>query len=268
MNNALITFLPKKEDANQPGDYRPICLIHSFTKIITKMMAHRLAPELHAMVDINQSAFIQRCSIHDNFMFVRASAKTFKQKKIPKLLLKLDIVKAFNTISWPFILHVLQQRGFGPRWSYWLSPLRSTASTRILLNGETGRPIDVERGLRQRDPILSMVFILAMDVLHRIMTQVAKNGLLQLIGHCLIAHQCSLYADDAILIISPTVQDLVAVTTILEVFGQASSLRTNMSKWTITPIYDPTILALPNCQLPYHLPWDPTVYNPTMEDRS
>lgn len=33
INNALITLLPKKADAQAPGDYRPICLIHSFSKL-------------------------------------------------------------------------------------------------------------------------------------------------------------------------------------------------------------------------------------------
>lgn len=32
INNALITLLPKTADANEPADYRPICLIHSFAK--------------------------------------------------------------------------------------------------------------------------------------------------------------------------------------------------------------------------------------------
>lgn len=56
LNNALITLLPKKVEAEEPGDYRPICLIHSFTKIMAKMMARRLALELDKLVDVNQSA--------------------------------------------------------------------------------------------------------------------------------------------------------------------------------------------------------------------
>lgn len=72
----------------------------------------------------------------------------FKQKNMAKLLLKLDIGKAFDTISWPFLMQVLQHRGFGPRWRNWLALLLSTASTRVLLNGKPGRPIDLERGLR------------------------------------------------------------------------------------------------------------------------
>lgn len=39
-----------------------------------------------------------------------------RKRKIPMLLLKLDISKAFDTLSWPFLLDVLAARGFGPRW--------------------------------------------------------------------------------------------------------------------------------------------------------
>lgn len=88
-NNALITLLPKKTEAKTAADYRPICLIHSFAKVVAKMMALRLAPELNRLVDVNQSAFIRKCSTHDNFKFVQTSAKVFKQRRMPKLLLKL-----------------------------------------------------------------------------------------------------------------------------------------------------------------------------------
>lgn len=210
INNALVTLLPKKVDAEEASDYRPICLIHSFTKILAKMMAGRLAPELETMVDVNQSAFIKRRSIHDNFKFVQTSAKLFKQRKTAKLLLKLDIAKAFDTVSWPFLLQVLEHRGFGPRWRNCIALLLSTASTRILLNGEPGQPIDLVRGLRQGDPLSPMLFILVMDVFHRLLSHAAQQALLKPIGHRAIAHQCSLYADDAILFVTPTVQDLMA----------------------------------------------------------
>jgi hypothetical protein len=39
LNSALLTFLPKKEVAELPGDFRPISLIHSVAKLITKVLA-------------------------------------------------------------------------------------------------------------------------------------------------------------------------------------------------------------------------------------
>jgi hypothetical protein len=50
LNSAYINLLPKTAVAIEVKDYRPISLIHSFTKIITKDMANRLAIKLPTMV--------------------------------------------------------------------------------------------------------------------------------------------------------------------------------------------------------------------------
>ena len=60
LNSAYITLLPKKEGAEQPKDFRPISLVHSFAKLVTKLLANRLAPRLQQIVSPNQSAFIKR----------------------------------------------------------------------------------------------------------------------------------------------------------------------------------------------------------------
>lgn len=139
--------------------------------------------------------------------------------------------------------------------------LLSTASTRILLNGDPGRPIDAARGLRQGDPLSPMIFILAMDVLHRLMTHAANQNLLQPIGHRSISHQCSLYADDVILFISPIDQDLAVTTGILDIFGMAMGLRTNMAKCTITPIAcSEEDITRTQSYLPYQLEGFPITY--------
>jgi len=52
LNSAYITLLPKKDGVDQPKDFRPISLVHSFTKLITKMMANRLAGRLQQMVSL------------------------------------------------------------------------------------------------------------------------------------------------------------------------------------------------------------------------
>jgi hypothetical protein len=50
LNSACITLLPRREDADQPKDFRPISLVHSFAKLVTKLLANRLAPKLQQMV--------------------------------------------------------------------------------------------------------------------------------------------------------------------------------------------------------------------------
>ena len=52
LNSAYITLLPKKEGAEQPKDFRPISLVHSFAKLVTKLLANRLAPRLQQIVSL------------------------------------------------------------------------------------------------------------------------------------------------------------------------------------------------------------------------
>jgi hypothetical protein len=49
-------------------DYRPISLIHSFVKLVAKLLANGLTPHLPNLVSINQSAFVKGRSIQDNFL--------------------------------------------------------------------------------------------------------------------------------------------------------------------------------------------------------
>ena len=83
--------MPKKADARAVGDYRPVSLIHSLSKIFSKLLANRLAPVLPTLVSKCQSAFVQKRSIHDNFMHVQNLIKDLYCRNIPGLFLKLDI---------------------------------------------------------------------------------------------------------------------------------------------------------------------------------
>uniref|UniRef100_A0A453EL19 Reverse transcriptase domain-containing protein n=1 Tax=Aegilops tauschii subsp. strangulata TaxID=200361 RepID=A0A453EL19_AEGTS len=64
LNQALITLLPKRADANGLGDYRPISLIHIVAKVLAKPLSLRLAPKLNNLVSNVQNAFIPGRSLH------------------------------------------------------------------------------------------------------------------------------------------------------------------------------------------------------------
>lgn len=114
--------------------------------------------------------------------------------------------------------------------------LVSTASTRVLLNGEPGKIIHNARGLRQGDPLSPLLFIILMEVLQRLFKRAVACGVLSPPPCPAIHHQCSLYADDIVLFISPQVQDLVTTKELLSFFGDCSGLRTNFAKSLIAPI--------------------------------
>ena len=116
-------LLPKNCNACEPKDYRPITLVHSFGKLLSKLLSIRLAPELRKLIAANQNAYIKGRSIMDNFKYVQRAVVLLRKKKIPKLLLKLDISKAFDTVSWSFLLEPLDAWGFGIRWRRWIAAI-------------------------------------------------------------------------------------------------------------------------------------------------
>jgi hypothetical protein len=107
INTASIILLPKKEDPNQLTDFRPISLIHSFAKILTKILELRLAPRMDELIGPAQSAFIRRRRIQENFLYIQGVVKKLHRSKTPAMLLKIDIAKAFDTVSWEFLLDLL-----------------------------------------------------------------------------------------------------------------------------------------------------------------
>ena len=82
-----------------------------------------------------------------------------------------------------------------------------------------------------------MLFIIAMDVLHRLFQKAAADGVMRKMEPPEIKFQCSLYVDDVILFIRPHVQEARAVKQILHIFAEASGLETNLAKCPITLIY-------------------------------
>jgi hypothetical protein len=113
LNQALITLIPKKEDATLVGDFRPISLVHSFSKLFSKLLANILKFRLGELVGANQSAFVIGRCLHDNFILVRQLARNINSRREKGVLIKLDLTRAFDSISWAFLFEVLRGLGFG-----------------------------------------------------------------------------------------------------------------------------------------------------------
>nr|AAU93576.1 hypothetical protein [Oryza sativa Japonica Group] len=233
LNDALISLLPKKDEAVDVRDFRPISLIHSFGKLFSKIMASRLSPLLDGLVEANQSVFVA-----DLFMTTFAMSSSWQGLSMP------DALPAFFSrwtlrrllTRWPFLLEVLAHLGFSQCWRDWISLILSASSSRVLINGVSGPRFLHRRGLRQGDPLSPMLFILVMEVLNAMLCKASDSGGFLPLNDRTLRHRVSLYADDLVLFLSPVQQDLEFIQGILSVFGAASGLRTNFAKCSITPI--------------------------------
>lgn len=176
LNRANITMIPKNEGANEVGDFRPISIINLIPKILTKILATRLSRFLPDLISIRQSAFIKGRQISENFVTTREMLQHISHVKSPAFFFKIDFTKAFDSINWDFILNVMRTRGFPSQWVNWIEHLLKSSSSRVVINGESTPYFQHKKGLRQGDPLSTLLFVLAVDVLQR-MIQAANSTL-------------------------------------------------------------------------------------------
>jgi hypothetical protein len=113
---------------------------------------------------------------------VQGSVKLLHVRKIPTILLKVDIARAFDSVSWQFPLEIMEFVDFSRTWGYWTSVLLSSASTRVLMNGNPGERTSHSKGLQQGDPLSPMLFLLIMEGLSALICKADKWSLLQPLG--------------------------------------------------------------------------------------
>jgi hypothetical protein len=149
---------------------------------------------------------------------------------------QIDIAKAFDTVSWPFLLMLLHYMGLSGQWVNCISVLLSSTSTWILLNGTPGQCICHARDLRQGDPLSPFLFLLMMETLNALFQLIETRGLFTLMHSPSIRYHVSLYAEDMVAFVAPTEWDIESTHTFLEILAVVTSLHMNVIKCQFNPI--------------------------------
>ncbi|GJS20669.1 RNA-directed DNA polymerase, eukaryota, partial [Tanacetum coccineum] len=230
-NSSFIALIPKVPDAKFVNDYRPISLIGSVYKVVTKIMANRLALVIADIVSETQSAFVAERQILDGPFILNEVLHWCKKKNKKAMFFKVDFAKAYDSVRWDFLIDVLEAFGFGPIWCNWIRGTFCFAKASILVNGSPSNEFQFHCGLKQGDPLSPYLFILIMESLHLSISRAVNEGLfkgIRLHGSLSLSHL--FYADDALFIGEWSDANLRGIIYILKCFFLASGLQINISK--------------------------------------
>ncbi|GJS20249.1 RNA-directed DNA polymerase, eukaryota [Tanacetum coccineum] len=230
-NSSFVALIPKVTDAKFVNDYRPISLIGSVYKVVTKIMATRLAMVIESIVSDTQSAFVAKRQILDGPFILNEVLHWCKRKNKKAMFFKVDFAKAYDSVRWDFLIDVLEAFGFGTTWCNWVRGTFCFAKGSILVNGSPSNEFQFHCGLKQGDPLSPYLFILVMESLHLSVCRAVNDRLfngIRLHGSLSLSHL--FYADDALFIGEWSDANLRGIIQILKCFHLASGLHINLNK--------------------------------------
>ncbi|KAJ1692316.1 hypothetical protein LUZ63_009014 [Rhynchospora breviuscula] len=234
-NRANIVLLPKEEHAHVLSAFRPISILCYVPKLISKVLANRLAAFLPSLISVSQTGFVKGRLITENFNTARELISNITNGSHPSVLLKLDFHKAFDSVAWPFLFQVLHHRSFPARYVSWVNLLLTSSTSNILLNGKVGPSFQHKRGLRQGDPLSPFLFLLAADVLTKMIDSLATSLPHNIVPKILSPFFLLQYADDTLVFVTTKGKAIQSLMLSLKAFSSVSGLDLNWNKTTFVP---------------------------------
>jgi len=177
INNTSIALIPKVNSPQRLNDFRPISLMGSMYKILSKVLANRLRSVIGSVVSDSQSAFIKGRQILDGILVANEVVDEARRHKKEMILFKVDFDKAFDSIDLGYLDEVMLKMGFPTLWRKWIKECTGTATASVLVNGSPTDEFSLGRGLRLGDPLSPFLFLLVAKGFHVLMESMLVNNL-------------------------------------------------------------------------------------------
>ena len=224
----------KKKERSEIENYRPITLLNTNYKLLTRILAMQLAKEIPSLVHKNQAGFITGRSIFNQTRLAQTMIDLAEATEQNGAIIALDQEKAYDKIEHEYLWTTLQAFNLPERFVNTLKSLYTNAKTQIMINGILSGPLTVQRGTRQGDPISAFVFDLAIEPLACMMrnsTKITRYKIANIRENVIV----NLFADDTTVYLNAEdrYNDLQ---NILDVWCAASGARFNIDKTEIVPI--------------------------------
>ncbi|OWZ18704.1 reverse transcriptase [Phytophthora megakarya] len=239
-----------KGNGANPLNYRPLALLNTDYKILTRLLSTKIAPTLERRIHPHQNGFVPGRHIHDTLdLFAAAQAMS---KSIPEsnhaIAVLLDFAKAYDSLFREFLYVAFTRHGYPSHFVRVIEALHTGTTVRFLINGKSSRQVMVTRGIRQGCPLAPDLFILALEPFYQKLQKQSDIRGIQLATD----NECEElkvggFADDTAAYLLDTTY-IPALLDTTKRYGHASGLVINESKTIIIALAAKDIMSFP--QLP------------------
>ena len=150
--------LPKKSPLRRIEDYRPLTLLNSDYKTITRIIANRFRSYRPTIIHPSHYCGIKGRSIFEAVATVRDVIAYAEVMKKPICVMSLDFSAAFDKASHSYMKEALSAYGFSMWFTESIMRLYSNASSEVQIKGFRSNMIRIKSSIRQGCP-LSMPYV-------------------------------------------------------------------------------------------------------------
>ena len=231
---SVVRLIPKREgNIRDITQVRPISLMNTDPKILSKVLTNRVEPILRTVVSQEQNGYFKGRYIGNGIKLLQYIKEYAQLHKLPCAIINLDMIKAFDSCSHQFLYKILRKLGFGPIFTKQLQALYKNASSAVINGGTTTKRYFLHRSNRQGDPISGILFEL---VFQAFINKIKQSNIITGFEFIDQSHRITCYADDASIIIS-NIRQYYEVMKISKKFGEVSGLRANPAKTEIFQVH-------------------------------
>lgn len=242
-NVSYITVIPKTNPkSTDPKNYRPISLLNTDYKILTKTLGRRLQPFLGNIIHPNQTCNIEGRHIEDNTHFIRDYI-AYTGNSTHAFILSIDQEKAFDRMEHEYLVQALEACNMGEHFCRWVRILYKNPTACVSVNRILSDNFPIKRSVRQGCPLSPLLYMIGIENLLESVREDPKINGTRLPGAPSI--KLTAYADDTTFFID-TIKSIELIIQKFEVFGKASGAKINTKKSQVLALgYSEEIPTLP-----------------------
>ena len=179
--------------------------------------------------------------ILDSVLIANECVDSRGKSRVPGVICKLNMEKAYDHVNWEALLYLLNRMGFGVKWCKWICTYISTIQFFVLINGSLSDFFGSLIDLRQGDSLSPVLFLIMMEVFSRMLRRVEGAGLIRGFnlegrrdGGERVSHL--LFANDTILFCDADVEQILHIRLLLLSFQVLTGLKVNVHESEMVPI--------------------------------